>query len=79
MYARIPFAARTAYFAKCLAITLMPSLDEVVLAEPADDFDLRWRNQPRGTERDDLDRQSFHLMLREPSGGVVGSRSAEWR
>ena len=58
-------------------------LDQLVLVEPLTKtdwdryFDLRWRvlrepwNQPRGTERDDLDPQSFHLMLREPSGGVV--------
>jgi len=40
-------------------------------------FDLRWRvlrepwGQPRGTERDDLDAESFHLMLRDSSGAVV--------
>ncbi len=40
-------------------------------------YDLRWRvlrkpwNQPRGSERDDLDRQSFHLMLRDQSDAVV--------
>src|SRR5216684_1883028 len=40
-------------------------------------FDLRWRvlrepwGQPRGTERDDLDAESFHLILRDSSGVVV--------
>lgn len=40
-------------------------------------YDLRWRilrkpwNQPRGSERDDLDQQSFHLMLQDHSGVVV--------
>src|SRR6266567_2111407 len=40
-------------------------------------FDLRWRvlrapwGQPRGSERDDLDAESFHLILRDSSGSVV--------
>jgi len=40
-------------------------------------FDLRWRvlrepwGQPRGTERDDLDAESFHLILRDSAGAVV--------
>lgn len=40
-------------------------------------FDLRWRilrkpwDQPRGSERDELDQQSFHLMLRDESGAIV--------
>ncbi len=42
-----------------------------------DYFDLRWRvlrepwNQPPGSERDDLDGQSFHLMVRNASGAAV--------
>lgn len=55
----------------------------VELASPVSDldwegyFDLRWRvlrepwNQPRGSERDELDQGSFHLMLRDQSGAVV--------
>jgi hypothetical protein len=45
-------------------------------------FNLRWRelrepwNQPRGTERDDFDVQSFSLMLDEPSSG--GAVAAGW-
>ena len=40
-------------------------------------FDLRWRvlrqpwGQPRGSERDDFDAKSFHLMLREPGGAAA--------
>jgi predicted GNAT family N-acyltransferase len=40
-------------------------------------FDLRWRvlrqpwGQPRGSERDDLEAESFHLMLRDSPGAVV--------
>lgn len=57
--------------------------DNLKLTAPATDldweryFDLRWRvlrkpwNQPRGSERDDRDRESFHLMLRGRSGVVV--------
>jgi len=56
---------------------------ELNLTSPASDldweryFDLRWRvlrkpwNQPRGSERDELDQESFHLMLRSQSGAVV--------
>jgi len=59
------------------------NLEEFTLAEPRtvqeweSYFDLRWRvlrepwDQPRGTERDDLDAESFHLMLRDSSGAVV--------
>ena len=57
--------------------------EEFTLAEPRNAhewesyFDLRWRvlrepwGQPRGTERDDLDAESFHLMLRGSGGAVV--------
>lgn len=57
--------------------------DNLTLTAPVTDldweryYDLRWRvlrkpwSQPRGSERDDLDRQSFHLMLRDHSGAVV--------
>ena len=40
-------------------------------------FDLRWRvlrepwNQPRGSERDDLDATAFHLVIRTPEGKPV--------
>jgi len=57
--------------------------EEFTLAEPRtvqeweSYFGLRWRvlrepwDQPRGSERDDLDAKSFHLMLRDPGGAVV--------
>src|SRR6266487_593899 len=57
--------------------------EEFTLAEPRTAqewesyFDLRWRvlrepwGQPRGTERDDLDAESFHLILRDSAGAVV--------
>ena len=57
--------------------------EEFTLAEPRTAqewesyFDLRWRvlrepwDQPRGSERDDFDAKSFHLMLRDSSGAVV--------
>jgi hypothetical protein len=59
-------------------------LDQLVLVSADNDvriiyFHPRWRmlreawNQPRGTEDDDLDQQSFHPMLRKPSGGVVAA------
>ena len=59
------------------------SLDNLELATPISDedwnryYDLRWQvlrkpwNQPRGSERDDLDATAFHLMLRDQSGDVV--------
>ena len=40
-------------------------------------FDLRWRvlrepwNQPRGSERDNLDATAFHLVIRTPEGKPV--------
>ncbi|MEP7015254.1 MAG: GNAT family N-acetyltransferase [Verrucomicrobiota bacterium] len=40
-------------------------------------YDLRWQvlrkpwNKPRGSERDEIEQTSFHLMLREPSGKVA--------
>ena len=43
--------------------------------ECASYFDLRWRllrqpwNQPRGSEKDDSDAASYHLMLRAPGNG----------
>jgi predicted GNAT family N-acyltransferase len=58
-------------------------LEDFTLAEPRTAqewehyFDLRWRvlrepwGQPRGSERDDFDAESFHLMLRDSSGAVV--------
>src|SRR6266446_2974527 len=57
--------------------------EEFTLAEPRTAqewesyFDLRWRvlrepwGQSRGSERDDLDAESFHLMLRDSGGAVV--------
>ncbi len=57
--------------------------EEFTLAEPRTAqewesyFDLRWRvlrepwGQPRGTERDDLDADGFHLLVRDSSGTVV--------
>jgi predicted GNAT family N-acyltransferase len=54
-----------------------PSLKLVELAGAAldsDYFDLRWRvlrepwNQPRGSERDNLDATAFHLIIRTPEG-----------
>src|SRR5437870_13909532 len=57
--------------------------EQFALAEPRTTqewesyFDLRWRvlrepwGQPRGTERDDLDAESFHLILRDSAGAVV--------
>jgi hypothetical protein len=59
-------------------------LDQLVLVSADEDgrivyFHPRWRmlceawNQPPGTEHDDVEQQSFHPMLREPSGGVVAS------
>lgn len=54
-----------------------------ILAEPRtaqeweNYFDLRWRvlrqpwGQPRGSERDDLDAEGFHLMVRGSAGAVV--------
>ena len=57
--------------------------EEFTLVEPSaaqeweSYFDLRWRvlrqpwGQPRGSERDDLDAESFHLMLRDSPGAVV--------
>ena len=53
--------------------------ESFLLAEPQSEadwqnyFDLRWRvlrapwNQPRGSERDDQEDQSIHLMLSDPS------------
>ena len=65
----------------------MRSKDELIagllLTEPQSEadwqsyFDLRWRilraawNQPRGSERDDQEDQSIHLMLCDPSRRVV--------
>jgi predicted GNAT family N-acyltransferase len=58
---------------------------ELTLTTPGSDldwydyYDLRWRvlrkawNQPRGSERDELDSTSFHLMLRGESGAVVAT------
>src|SRR5207248_6380568 len=58
--------------------------DEFALAEPRTTqewesyFDLRWRvlrkpwGQARGSERDDLDAESFHLLARDAAGTVVG-------
>jgi predicted GNAT family N-acyltransferase len=58
-------------------------LEKFTLAEPRtvqeweSYFDLRWRvlrepwDQPRGTERDALDAESFHLMLRDSGGALV--------
>ena len=43
----------------------------------SDYFDLRWRvlrepwDQPRGSERDDLDATAFHLVMRTPEGKPV--------
>ncbi len=60
-----------------------PKPEEFTLAEPRTAlewetyFDLRWRvlraawGQPRGSERDELDAESFHLILRDSSGAVV--------
>ena len=57
--------------------------EQFALAEPRTTqewesyFDLRWRvlrepwGQARGSERDDLDAESFHLMLRDPGRAVV--------
>jgi predicted GNAT family N-acyltransferase len=57
--------------------------EEFILAEPrtAEEweryFDLRWRvlrapwRQPRGSERDNLDAESFHLLVRDTAGAVV--------
>ena len=57
--------------------------DHLELTAPVTDldweryFDLRWRvlrkpwNQPPGSERDELDQESFHLMLRDQSDAVV--------
>lgn len=45
-------------------------------ADWASYFDLRWQvlrqpwNQPRGSERDDSDASSYHLMLRAPDGSA---------
>ena len=58
-------------------------LDKLVLVSADEDgrivyFHPRWHmlreawNQPPGTEHD-LEQQSFHPMLREPSGGVVAA------
>ena len=57
--------------------------DNLKLTTPVTDldweryYDLRWRvlrepwNQPRGSERDERDQESFHLMLRGQSDAVV--------
>src|ERR1043166_312764 len=57
--------------------------EDLVLAEPRTPqdwesyFDLRWRvlrapwAQPRGTERDDFDVESFHLLARDSIGTAV--------
>lgn len=59
------------------------SSGSLLLANPANDseweryYDLRWRvlrepwNQPRGSERDELDSKAFHVMLRDPAGNVL--------
>ncbi len=59
------------------------SLDDLRLVEPSTDeelaayYDLRWRilrkpwDQPRGSERDDLDPGSFKLMLKTPGDRAV--------
>jgi len=58
--------------------------DQFVIREPLtaqeweNYFDLRWRvlrqpwGQPRGSERDDLDGKSFHLLVGDPTGTIVG-------
>ncbi len=58
--------------------------EQFVLTEPrtAQDwesyFNLRWRvlrqpwDQPRGSERDELDAESFHLLARDAAGTIVG-------
>jgi predicted GNAT family N-acyltransferase len=70
------------------------SFDGLELIQPASDadwaayFDLRWRvlrepwAQPRGSERDDSDSSSYHLMLRDSVGlaaavGRIHLNSAE--
>lgn len=57
--------------------------EDFVLAEPRTPqdwdsyFDLRWRvlrqpwGQPRGSERDDFDVESFHLLVRDSIGTAV--------
>ncbi len=41
-------------------------------------YDFRWRhlrepwNQPRGSEKDDLETESFHLSAKDDSGSIVG-------
>src|SRR3954447_21136396 len=60
-----------------------PSIADLELIEPAapDDlhtyYDLRWRilrkpwDQPRGSERDDLDAESYKLMFKTADGRAV--------
>jgi GNAT superfamily N-acetyltransferase len=59
------------------------SLSDLTLVEPSSDeeltnyYDLRWRilrkpwDQPRGSERDDLDPTSYKLMLKTPGNRAV--------
>ncbi len=60
-----------------------PSIFELRLVEPQSDaelasyYDLRWRvlrkpwDQPRGSERDDLDQNAYKLMFQAPDGSAV--------
>ena len=57
------------------AIAALELVSPAAESEWASYFDLRWRllrqpwNQPRGSEKDDSDAASYHLMLRAPDTG----------